>query len=244
MAQIDPIANYRNMSEAQLIAQLTGWDDAYYNGSGIVSDSTYDLVRDFAKAAYSGNPYFNKTGAPVAQSGGTWPSVRHPVLMSSLEKVKPTLGDDPAPGADPTKKIVLPSTELAAWYRGNKLANSTKFQVMLKLDGSSCFDGETQVHLANGETLSIQEIFEQNLAPRVLTWDEKRGVTTESVVKVHDNGIKNNWVRLTFEDKVLHLSTSVVVTEDHLFKVKGKGWVQAKDLQGEDLQDLEDPLNS
>jgi len=132
MSQPDPIANYKSMTEAQLIAQLTGWDDAYYNGHGVVADATYDAVRDYAKLVYPGNPYFAKTGAPT--NGGTWASVRHPVFMASLEKCKPNLVDDPA---DTSKKVIADSTEMAAWFRGCKLSNQTKTVVMLKLDGSS-----------------------------------------------------------------------------------------------------------
>jgi intein/homing endonuclease len=104
--------------------------------------------------------------------------------------------------------------------------------IMDKLDGASCFDGETLVHLANGETVSIEEIVRRDLRPRVLSWEPETGLTTEAVVDVHDNGVKDNWVRVNLED-----GTSVTVTEDHLFLVPGEGWVKAKDLAGKEILD-------
>ena len=135
MSQIDPIASYKALDEAQLIDQLLSWDKAYYNGSGQITDALYDAVRDYAKLVYPGNPYFAKTGAAAAQgAGGTWTLVRHPVFMCSLEKCKPTLVDDPS---DPTKKVIQNSEMLAAWYQSSRLTNTTRLIVMLKLDGSS-----------------------------------------------------------------------------------------------------------
>jgi len=131
--------------------------------------------------------------------------------------------------------------DLKAWWEKCFTPRPSKGEVLIteKMDGISCFAGETPVHLANGETCTIQEIVENDLRPHVLTWSPETGETTERVIQVHNNGIRDNWVRLTLDD-----GSTVMVTDDHLFYVKGKGWVKAGDLLGEDILDLDDILDS
>jgi len=198
-----------------LVKRIAAARDAYYNGSPIMTDVVYDALEDQLRALDPKHPELLKVGAAPAPVKGAWPKVRHSIPMSSLNKAQV-------------------ETDLAAWFAS---VSNADVAVMDKLDGISCFDGATPLHLANGETVPLQEVVEKGLMPQVLTWDPERGVTTEQVVAVKDNGIKDNWVRVTFETDPLHLGSSVVVTEDHLFYVKDKGWVEAKDLTGEDVLD-------
>ncbi|NBR67375.1 MAG: hypothetical protein EBT79_08920, partial [Actinobacteria bacterium] len=99
-----------------------------------------------------------------------------------------------------------------------------------KLDGISCFDEATPIHLANGERIAIGDVVRNNLRSAVLTWSPESGLGVSQITDVHDNGPREDWVRLTLED-----GSTILVTSDHLFYVKDKGWVPAKDLLGEDI---------
>ena len=193
-----------------LVDKLTTAATAYYNGTPLMSDAAYDQIEDELRALDPGNIFFSKVGAP-APSSGAWIKVKHGQPMTSLNKAQT-------------------QAEFNSWARECGLTQHGGL-LTEKLDGISCFDGGTKIHLANGELVPIQEIAEKGLTPRVLTWDPQQGVTTETVAKVHDNGIRDNWIELTFED-----GSIVKVTREHLFFVKGKGWVEAKDLLGEDVR--------
>lgn len=87
---------------------------------------------------------------------------------------------------------------------------------MEKLDGASCFQGSTPVHLANGELVPVKEIVDQGLTPFVLSYDIKTGKSVpKKVLAGHNNGVKENWVRVRFED-----GSVITCTSDHLFYVE------------------------
>ena len=72
------------------ISKLRRWEDAYYNGSPLVPDPTYDAERDRVVAYLEKNhpkhPYLDEVGAPVPD-GSIWPKFTHPEVMGSLFKV-------------------------------------------------------------------------------------------------------------------------------------------------------------
>lgn len=216
------------------LRNLREWREEYYNGRPLVSDAIYDDVEDQVREAAKELPDGDKfkveieeflagvgapVPAPVASSGKVhWKKAKHTAPAGSLNKAQ---GMDDAQG----------------WFKDclSKIGVSVVHGVWSeKLDGISCFDADTEIHLANGETLQIGELVEEDLRPRVLSWDPETGETTEQVVAVHDNGMRDNWIRLTLED-----GSTILVTEDHLFYVLGEGWVPAKDILGKDLQTLE-----
>jgi len=70
----------------QLVANLTLWKDAYYNGpSPLVSDAVFDAAEDELRTLDPQNVYFQKIGAPNPV-GGAWPKVQHSIPMGSLNK--------------------------------------------------------------------------------------------------------------------------------------------------------------
>ena len=193
------------ITAADLYKRIDEANQAYRNGSPIMSDAAYDALEDQLRALDPNHAHFQMVGAAPLPGGG-WPKVRHSIPMGSLNKAQTP--DD-----------------LKSWWPGKSVC------ITHKLDGISCFDGETPIHLANGETIPIRELVEQGLKPQVLTMTSNGEVTTQQVLHTFDNGERDNWVRLTFED-----GTSVMVTEDHKFYVPGEGWVPACDLLGKDLQ--------
>jgi len=196
-----------------LAKRLKRANEAYRNGNPIMSDAAYDKLEDDLRALDPGHSMLAKIGAP-APSGGHWPKAAHVIPMGSLKKCQFN-GNS--------------AHELRAWMK--TLPHPHSCTISQKLDGISCFDGDTPVHLANGETIPIQQIVDEGLRPQVLTWTPQEGVVTRQVTNAFDNGERDNWVRLTFED-----GTSVVVTEDHEFYAKNCGLTPAKDLLGMDLQ--------
>lgn len=74
----------------QEIAKLRRWEDAYYNGTPLVPDATYDAERDAIleriKKEAPNHPYLDEVGAPVPD-GNIWPKFTHPEVMGSLFKV-------------------------------------------------------------------------------------------------------------------------------------------------------------
>jgi len=72
------------------IEKLQRWDDAYYNGTPLVNDVTYDKERDLILARIRlespKHPYLSQVGAPTGD-GGVWPKFKHTTVMGSLFKV-------------------------------------------------------------------------------------------------------------------------------------------------------------
>lgn len=206
----------QSMTVPQIVHAIETASAAYYgpDANSPLSDAEYDGLVETLKMIDPDHPVLMRVGAPVVAVSGGWQKVRHRAPMGSLNKVQSI-------------------AELETWLV--KLDPSDRHLVVTnKFDGISCFDGDTLVHLANGETVPIREIVERGLTPRVLTWDKGRGLITENVLAVHDNGPRENWVRLTFED-----GSDVVCTEDHLFYVESDGWIAAKDLLGKNVVDTD-----
>jgi len=212
------------------LRNLREWREDYYNGSPLVSDAVYDDVEDQVRVAAKTLPDDDKlrieveeflagVGAAVVDDDtvdptSKWVKVTHKQPMGSLNKAQV-------------------QDEVEAWLKKclAKLGVALIAGVWSdKCDGISCFDGDTPVHLANGETIPIREICEQNLRPAITTWSQDTGEVVRQVLEVHDNGERDDWIRLTMDD-----GSTVVVTENHLFYVPEEGWVAAKDLLGKQL---------
>lgn len=192
-----------------LATRLQAASDAYYNDPTnlLMSDAAFDLLRDQLAALDPTHPFLKQVGAPVSPVGG-WQKTKHVIPMSSLNKVQS-------------------EAEFRAWGPSRHAMCVTE-----KLDGISCFDGDTPVHLPNGETIPIREIVEEGLRPQVLTWHPEEGIVARQVTAGFDNGLRDNWIELAFED-----GSTLKVTAEHLFYVPDEGWVKACNLLGKDVQD-------
>jgi len=77
-------------SLASEIEKLQKFDDAYYNGTPLVSDLVYDKERDLILSRIQlespKHPYLQQVGAPT-KDGGVWPKFKHTSVMGSLFKV-------------------------------------------------------------------------------------------------------------------------------------------------------------
>ncbi len=198
---------------------------AYRNGKPILTDADYDALEDELVAVLAlcedddtdpdvvaARAFVATIGAPPAVLSG-WQKVTHKAAMTSLNKAR-----------DPS--------EFEAWYATLGANFQSEMVVSDKLDGISCFDGDTNITLANGELIPIREVVENNLKPAVLTWDGEN-VTTSVITDVFDNGFREGWLKLTLED-----GSTIVVTKEHLFQEKGTGrWIEAQHLLGVDVQD-------
>ena len=68
-----------------LEALLVKASDAYYNGSPIMDDATFDSLETELRKLDPKNGVFAKIGAPVSSG---WQKVSHPIAMGSLEKAQ------------------------------------------------------------------------------------------------------------------------------------------------------------
>ena len=68
------------------IELLKKYDDAYYNGTSLISDLEYDNFREEVFEKYPNDPYFNTIGASVNDKTQ---KVKIPYVLGSLKKYKP-----------------------------------------------------------------------------------------------------------------------------------------------------------
>ncbi len=101
-----------------LAKRLHDANEAYRNGSPIMSDAAYDKLEDELRALDPNHPHLQKIGAP-APTGGSWPKAAHAIPMGSLKKCQ----FDPAQGDG--------HTELRSWWPGKPVC------ITHKLDGIS-----------------------------------------------------------------------------------------------------------
>lgn len=95
-----------------------------------------------------------------------------------------------------------------------------KFRGTPKLHG--CLNKDTLVTLANGEQVKISEIKE---GCYVLSFDTKTNkVTTNQVINVMNGVSDKEWCKLVFDDR------EIIVTKDHKFWTKNRGYVEAYKL--------------
>lgn len=100
------------------------------------------------------------------------------------------------------------------------------FTGTVKLHG--CFEKDTLITLANGETIAISEI---KIGDYVLSYDILTNTFIEKEVYHVENGISDKkWVKLYFDN-----NSYIECTESHNFYTKNRGWVEAKDLTENDI---------
>lgn len=74
----------------QEIQKLRRWEDAYYNGTPVVPDATYDIERDriiaLLESTEPNHPYLDEVGSAVPRDS-VWDKFTHTAVMGSLFKV-------------------------------------------------------------------------------------------------------------------------------------------------------------
>lgn len=75
-----------------LVKRLQEASDAYYNGTPLLSDADFDLLRDELELADPDNPFLATIGAPIQVTA--WPVVKHSRTIGSLAKVKHSEKDE------------------------------------------------------------------------------------------------------------------------------------------------------
>ena len=142
-----------------MVKQLVGWRESYYNGTPDVPDSVFDARENQLRALDPHNAYFGQVGA--APTDGKWPKVKHSTPMGSLDKAQ-----EPA--------------DIIAWYKSvteSTLWPSTPTLILSdKLDGLSvnlCYkdrnfvQGLTRGNGALGEDITRNVLLMQGLIKRL-----------------------------------------------------------------------------
>lgn len=162
------------------IEKLKLWDDAYYNGTPLVTDQVYDSERDRIlsriKLESPNHPYLQQVGSPT-QDGGVWPKFKHTSTMGSLFKVNTAEEFSKWSKPKGDNFIVAEKADgctIAAYYQDGLLTNLTTrgdgeigeditanakyFQnVKLEIPG---FDG-----ILRGEAIILLDTFQKYFAP-------------------------------------------------------------------------------
>lgn len=115
---------------------------------------------------------------------------------------------------------------------GDPIYDNTKPKPVLSFRGTvklhGCFEANSLVTLANGEKIPISEV---NIGDFVLSYDINTDTLVEKEVYHTENGVSDKkWIKLYFDD-----GSYVKCTEDHKFYTKNRGWVEAKDLNENDI---------
>ena len=76
----------KNSRADELVALLTRYKDAYYNGEALVSDAAYDSLEDELREIAPDHAFFATIGAPVREVVTQWEKARHAIPMGSLNK--------------------------------------------------------------------------------------------------------------------------------------------------------------
>ena len=74
------------LSEAELAEMIRVANQQYYNKQTLLSDSQYDILKEFVEAKYPKNKVLEEVGAPVV---ATRKKVKLPVHLPSMDKIKP-----------------------------------------------------------------------------------------------------------------------------------------------------------
>lgn len=94
-----------------------------------------------------------------------------------------------------------------------------------------CFPAETKITMEDGSTKNIENIV---VGDKVLSKDiSSMNNTINEVKEIYEREIDD--VLITFE---LEDGTTITTTENHPFYVKGKGWVEAKNITTDDEFDV------
>ena len=77
-----------NLTEHELSAMIIKANDAYTNSKPIITDTQYDLFREYIENKYPNNEAIQRIGAPVTQKN----KVKLPYNMPSMDKIKADKG--------------------------------------------------------------------------------------------------------------------------------------------------------
>ena len=83
--QKNGISVLENHSESDLVEMIHYANDAYYNKSELLSDNTYDILKEYAEKKYPHNETLTEIGAPISGKS----KVKLPYEMPSMDKIKP-----------------------------------------------------------------------------------------------------------------------------------------------------------
>ena len=73
------------LTEAELIEIIKKANDAFFNDQSIISDSEYDIIKEYTERNYPNNTSLKDIGAPVVERN----KVNLPYYMGSMDKIKP-----------------------------------------------------------------------------------------------------------------------------------------------------------
>ena len=107
-------------------------------------------------------------------------------------------------------------------------------QISEKIDGCLC--ASTPIMLADGTTVPIRKIVDENLDVEVLTYNfEKETVEPSKIINRFNHGNRKKFIKIWFENPKPRASmdASIICTEDHLFWTD-RGYVSAGDLKEDD----------
>jgi NAD-dependent DNA ligase len=81
--------NYLNkLTETQVIDIIKEANDAFFNDKSIITDSEYDIIKEYTEKTYPKNSQLQDIGAPVVDKN----KVELPYYMGSMDKIKPDTG--------------------------------------------------------------------------------------------------------------------------------------------------------
>lgn len=161
------------------IDKLRKWDDAYYNGTPVVTDQVYDTERDRIlsriKLESPQHPYLQQVGSPT--SGGVWPKFKHESVMGSLFKVNNK--EDFLKWAEKKSNNLIITEKadgctVAAYYKNGTLTNLTTRgdgETGEDITGNAKYFQDIKYSIPGftgilrGEAIILLDIFEKHLAP-------------------------------------------------------------------------------
>ena len=72
------------LSESEIEAMIRTANDFYFNKQALISDSQYDILKEFMEEKFPENPVLQEVGAPIKKN-----KVKLPFFMPSMNKIKP-----------------------------------------------------------------------------------------------------------------------------------------------------------
>lgn len=81
----DGIKYLNKVTESQLIDMIKEANDAFFNDMSIITDSEYDIIKEYTEKTYPKNTKLQDIGAPVVDKN----KVELPYYMGSMDKIKP-----------------------------------------------------------------------------------------------------------------------------------------------------------
>lgn len=162
------------------IEKIQKYDDAYYNGTPLVSDFQYDKERDLIlsriKLESPKHPYLQQVGAPTKE-GGVWPKFKHTSVMGSLFKVN--TAEEFAKWAEKKGSNFILTEKadgctIAAYYEDGLLTNLTTRgdgEIGEDITGNAKYFQNLKFSLPSftgilrGEAIILLDAFQEHLAP-------------------------------------------------------------------------------